>query len=95
MEPEAAVGERVERRSAIERVAGNRMARFGQVHANLMAHPGARARRDQGEISIASYRLAYRFDQRRGNARAGRIRRDRHHAARVARVVRERFLNLK
>jgi hypothetical protein len=90
MEPETVIGKSIERRPAIERVAGNRMARFGEVNANLMTHPGARPCRDQSEIPQALYRL----DQRRGGARAGDGDRDRNHPSRIARIVRERIVDL-
>ena len=72
MEPEAALGERVERRPAVERVTGDRMASVRQMHANLMTHPGARPRRNQGEIPEPPYWL----DRRRGRTRASRVRSD-------------------
>src|SRR5260221_10534619 len=60
MEPETVIGKSIERRSAIERVAGNRMARLGEVNANLMTHPRAWPCRDQSQIPQALYRLAPR-----------------------------------
>ena len=91
MEPETAIGKSIERRPAIERVAGNRMARFGEVNANLMTHPGARPCRGQSEIPQALYRL----DQRRGGARAGDANGDGNHPARIARIVPKRPVDLK
>ena len=91
MEPETAIGKSIERRPAVERVAGNRMARPGEVNANLMTYPGARPCRDQSEIPQALYRL----DQRRGGASAGPRSRDCDHPTRIARIVREWIVDLK